>query len=296
MSTLTRDPTTRRLTRSAAAPQLGWDLPHRTPVLSAGVVIVFAVSSIAGLVLGQDLYGAEAPSVLVSTGGDAANLVVVLPVLVAALWLARRGSFTGLLLWPGALFYVLYVELIYLVAGPFSVLSFTYAAAVVGSAALLIGFLASADVTRVRDRLVGVPARGLGVAMVVIALAAYAGLIANAASSIGQLPVDEGFRGQWAIDMVVGTPALLAGGLLLWRRHPFGYLLAPGLFLVSALGGVAFSAASFLERLLTDVEPDLAVIGVHLAISAISTVLLALVLRPRQRRSERPDSEREVVP
>ena len=53
---------------------------------------------------------------------DAYNLVVGLPILLASLWLARRGSFIGLLLWPGALFYMLYTYALYLVGAPFSAL------------------------------------------------------------------------------------------------------------------------------------------------------------------------------
>ena len=41
-------------------------------------------------------------------GQDAFNLVVGVPLPLGLLWLARRGSLVGLLLWPGALFYVLY--------------------------------------------------------------------------------------------------------------------------------------------------------------------------------------------
>jgi hypothetical protein len=264
--------------------------------LSAVVAAVFAVASVAGLLWGEGLYGPEAPSVLVSPGGDAANLVVVLPILLAVMWRSLRGSLTGTLLWPGALFYVLYVELVYLVAGPFSVLSFAHAAAAVGSAATLVGLLASVGVDDMRDRLAHVPARALGAALVVIALAAYAGLVANAATAFGQLPIDVGFRGQWAIDMVVGTPALLVGGLLLWRRHPFGYLTAPGLFLVSALGGLAFATAALFQELLTGARPEPAVIGVHLAISAVSGALLALALRPGPASTWRPRTKKEVAP
>jgi hypothetical protein len=295
MSTVTRDPTTRRPAIVSASAHSVWE-EHRWAASLTGVVaILLAGASTAGLAWGQGLYGAEAPSVLVSAGGDLANLVVVLPILLAVLWLARRGSLTGLLLWPGALFYVLYVEMIYLVVGPFSVLSFAHAAAVVGSAAALIGLLVSVGVDAVLDRLTHLPARALGVALVVIALAAYAGLVGNALTSFGQTPVDMAFRGQWAIDMVLGTPALLAGGLLLSRGHPFGYLTAPGLLLVSVLGGLAFTTAALFERLLTGVPPDLAVIGVHLAISAISGALLAVALRPGTRRIPRPHTKKELA-
>lgn len=36
------------------------------------------------------------------------NLVVGMPLLLGSMWLTRRGSFAGLLLWPSAHFYVLH--------------------------------------------------------------------------------------------------------------------------------------------------------------------------------------------
>jgi hypothetical protein len=73
------------------------------------LVTAFGIAAVsaAGLVWGAGgLYPATPPSVLVSRAGDATNLIVILPSLLASMWLARRGSLIGLLLWPGALFYV----------------------------------------------------------------------------------------------------------------------------------------------------------------------------------------------
>jgi hypothetical protein len=71
------------------------------------------------------------------------------------------------------------------------------------------------------------PARGLGLTLVVISALAYAGLIGTGLTILndaGQL----GLRPQWVVDCLLGTPALLVAGALLWRRRPVGYLTAPG--------------------------------------------------------------------
>lgn len=101
--------------------------------------MLIAFVSGAGLVWGVDgLYQAEAPFVLVSQGGDAANLILV-PILLGSMWLARRGSLIGLLLWPGALFDGLYAYAVYLVSAPFTTLVFVYVLLVTLSAFTLIG-------------------------------------------------------------------------------------------------------------------------------------------------------------
>ena len=77
-------------------------------VSSAVISLVIAVVSVLGLLWGSNgRYGVGSPLVQVSQGGDATNLIIGLPVLLGAMWLAWRRSLVGLLLWPGALFYVL---------------------------------------------------------------------------------------------------------------------------------------------------------------------------------------------
>jgi hypothetical protein len=85
-------------------------LPIRRELTLAYVVSVFVAllmtgASVAGLVVGSSLYAPIDPKLFpLFVGQDALNLVLGLPVLLGAMWLARRGSLIGLLLWPGALF------------------------------------------------------------------------------------------------------------------------------------------------------------------------------------------------
>jgi hypothetical protein len=120
-------------------------------------------------------------------------------------------------------------------------------------------------------------------ALVAIGLAAYAGLIGNALPELGEATTDVAFRSQWAVDMALGTPVLIVGGVLLWRRAPWGYATAAALLLVSTLGGAAFAAAAVFEQLLGDQPLDTAVVAVHSTISAIALLLLVVLLRGADR-------------
>jgi hypothetical protein len=267
--------------------------PHRLPVArdltlaylaSLLVAIGIMVASGVGLASGAGGSHGDSSLVLVSQGGDVANLVLVLPILLGALWLARRGSIFGLLLWPGALFYVLYAYVPYLVGAPFNGLFFVYASLVTLSAFTVIGILASIDGQEIRRRLAGAPARGIGAALVVIALAAYAGLAGTAITALGDPTGEAATRPLAVADWALGTPVLLAGGLLLWRRVSFGYVTAPGLLLVSGLGGVAFALAAVIDNLLNGPPTEPAVIAVHLVIGVLSFGLLAVFVRGAMRR------------
>ena len=78
-------------------------------VASIFIAVVMTIVSVAGLLLWSRVYPGIEPKMLpLFVGQDALNLLVGLPLLLGSAWLARRGALIGLLLWPGALFYVLY--------------------------------------------------------------------------------------------------------------------------------------------------------------------------------------------
>jgi hypothetical protein len=243
------------------------------------VALGIGVASGAGLMSGSVGLDGESSLVLVSRGADAANLVLVLPLLLATMWFSRRGSLFGLLLWPGVLFYALYAYVPYLIGAPFSALFFVHATLVTLSAFTLISMLASIDGQEVRPRLAGAPARGIGAALVLIAVAAYAGLAGTALTALADPAGEAATRPLAVADWALGTPVLLAGGLLLWRRMSLGYVAAPGLLLVSGLGGVVFAVAAVLDNLLGGPQTEPAVIVVHLVISVVSFGLLAFLVR-----------------
>lgn len=239
-------------------------------IIALGVAGVSAV----GLWWGSDgVHGAGSPLVQVSRGGDAANLVLGLPALLGSMWLARRRWLLGLLLWPGALFYVLYAYALYLLAAPFSALFFGYVALVTLSSWTLIGLLAGIDAGEVRRGMASAPARGVGRALVAIAALAYLGLTAAAAAALGG--GEPPMRVQWVVDYALGTPVLLVGGALLLRRAPLGYVAAAGLLLVSGLNGLAFAASAVLDRVLAGRPVEPAVVAVHLVIAGVSLAILA---------------------
>lgn len=245
---------------------------YGTSLLVAALVVL---ASVVGLAWGAgDAHGGSS-SVLVSPGADAANLLLA-PLLLVSMWAARRESLVGVLLWPGALFYALYAYVPYVISASATWLLFVDVALVTLSAFTLVGLLANIDGSVVRQRLAAAPAGWVGGALVAIGLLAYAGLIANAGSTLAEV----GGRGHWVADWIVGTPVLVLGGVLLWRRAALGYVAAAGLLLVSALGGVVFAIAAAVDNLLTGPRTDPAVIVVHLVISALSGVLLAVFLGP----------------
>jgi hypothetical protein len=256
--------------------------------LSLVVAVLIAGVSAVGLVLGSaGLYGVDpkvAAGITPSSAGvlvpgflaqDVINLVVGLPVLLGSLWLARRDSLIGLLLWPGALFYVLYTYTLYIVGAPFSALFLAYVGLVALSAYTTIGIVASIDGEQVRQRLAGVvPARivgGILIGLAFLTLAQDAGG-ALVTALAGGVPSDPVAQRVWIVDLAVEVPAVLIGGVLLWRREALGYVAGAGLLLQFGLMPTGLAAIIVLQPFLS-AEPLNA--GTFVGLLIFSTVCFA---------------------
>lgn len=156
---------------------------------------------------------------------DVVILVIGLPILLVSMWFARRGKLIGLLCWPGALFYVLYIYVPYVLGVPFSVLFLPYLVLLTLSTCTMIGIVASIDGEAVHQWLNGiVPARtsgGILAGLAILIIVRQIALIVTALTS--QALVDTQELALWIDDFAVACPALLLiGGFLLWRRKTLG--------------------------------------------------------------------------
>jgi hypothetical protein len=200
------------------------------------IAIVTVITSITGILSWSHIY----PTAYVANtvGSDTFNLIIILPVLLAAVWLAHRGHLIGLLLWPGALFYLLYIYTFYVIQLSASVLFLLHVVLIVLSTYTIIGLAASIDARAVRQQLSGaVPARAAGAVLIGLALLFIAlDLAALTAAIGGNIPVDTTSHAAWTTDLVLECPALLFGGILLWLRKATGYAAGAGLlFQIGAL-------------------------------------------------------------
>jgi hypothetical protein len=243
------------------------------------IAIMIAVVSVVGLIYQDVIYPTD-KLLLAFAPSDAVNLVVGLPILLGAMWLARRGSLVGLLCWPGALFYVLYMYVPYVISVPFSVLFLPHLVLAVLSAYALIGLVASVDGEAVRQRLISfVPARASGgilVALAILVIVRQTALIGSALTN--QTPHDALPIATWIADFMV-SPMVLVGGILLWRRNGLGYVAGAGLLL--GYGVLALSLIPFLvlQASYTASPIDVAGIMVVLVMAAICLIPFAFFVR-----------------
>ncbi len=242
------------------------------------IAILMAAGSITSILYWNTIYPASKASS--SVGSDAFNLVAILPILLISMGLAYRGSLIGLLLWPGTLFYVLYIYAFLVIGVPFNALFLLYIALAVLSAYTIIGLITSVNGDAVCQRLVRVvpkrAASGVLVVLAVLFIAMDAYAVVSALTS--HISVDVQTQSPWIIDLTVECPALLIGGILLWRGIKLGYVAGAGLLLQMGMLLIGLPISLMLGAWLTGSPIDWST-SMLIVIGVIPIAFLAFFMR-----------------
>jgi hypothetical protein len=216
------------------------------------IALLMATASVAGLLVRTATYPTE-ELVRSFVPTDATIIFIGLPILLGSMWLTWRGELIGLLFWPGALFFVLYNYIVYLLAMPLNAAFLLHLALVILSAYALIGLVAGIDGRGVQGQLAGaVPERlgggvlaGLGLLFFVRSAGALVSALAN------QTPIVETELALLAVDSMI-SPAWVIAGILLWRRKELGYVAGLGLLFQGSMLFIGLVLFLLLEPFLTD--------------------------------------------
>jgi hypothetical protein len=203
--------------------------------LSASVAALMAVQAVLGLLFpGQ--YRDVAWIRATWWGNDWVTLALAVPMLLAAMRMDQRGSVRGRLILLGLLGYGIYNYAFYLFGAALNVFFALYVALFVTSLVALGAVLARTNPEAIADAFpASAPTRAIGGYFVFVAVGlsiVWLGMWAAFAFAGRPTPVEpEAFQVVAALDLSLMVPALGTGGVLLWRRRPWG-------FVVSATAGV----------------------------------------------------------
>ncbi len=188
-------------------------------------------------------------------GFDWSNLVVCVPLSVLGMLLYRRGRLRGQLILAAVFTYFAYIYLIGVMGnafnGMFLVWTALFSTGVFGTGLTL----ASIDAPALPERLAtGFPRKSLAVYMLVLAVALLSQYLAQilTAYATGKPPAPlETYTTLElaALELGIMVPLHVIGGVLLWRRHAWGYLIAIPLAFGAAMTFVALSIGQVLLHL-----------------------------------------------
>jgi hypothetical protein len=199
-------------------------------VCTAALIVLMVVQTVLGLLFPERYRDAEW---IKATwfGNDWVTLVVAVPLLIVAVLMAQRGSVRGRLVWLGLVGYAVYNYAFYVFGAALNAFFLLYVVAFVLSAVTLILSLSRLNVAQVAASFRRTtPVRVIGgyLAFVGFGLASVWMTMWAAYAFAGQpTPVEpEAFKLVAALDMSLMVPALTFGGVLLWRRRTWGYVIA----------------------------------------------------------------------
>jgi len=249
---------------------------NRSTVFTLSILVtgLMTALSLAGLLFPMSMYSTEDLRQSFLTN-DVVNLVIGLPVLLGALWLARHAKLPGLLGLPGALFYVTYKAIAYTAAMPLTWPFFVHLGLAILRAVAIFLHISSLDGTAVQVQLQGRVAERFGAAVLM---------------GLGTLfflrAVAEFFDGAagWAAFGVLVADALttrfwILGGLALWRKQPLGYGSGMGLLFQASMLFVGLLVFFILQPFVAGVPFPLADFVVILVMGLLVFVPFGLFLR-----------------
>jgi hypothetical protein len=199
-------------------------------VLSAGLAFVLLSQSVTGLLF-ADQYRDVDWIRAAWFGNDWVTLLVALPMLAGGVLRETRGSARGMLLWLGTVGYALYNYAFYLLGAALNIFFPLYVISVLLATIVLMLALPQVDVVGTAARFRStMPVRAIGGALIVVGGglgSVWIGMWAAYVFAGQKLPVDpEIFRLVAALDLLLMMPALVTGGMLLWQRKAWGYVVA----------------------------------------------------------------------
>ena len=243
---------------------------------------LMAAQAILGLVR-RDLY--RDPGWITATwlGNDWTTLLLAVPLLLSADVAMHHGSTRARLVFLGVVSYAIYNYAFYLLGAALNAFFPLFAACVIAAGALLIQSVSRTDAGAVgRSFRKSTPARAIGGLMCLIATgltAVWLTMWARYVFAGHALPVEaEAFRLVAALDLTLLAPVLFTGGILLWRRRPWGFLLAPVAGIQSALYLLVLAVNSVIaiRRNLAATPGELPIWGpLALVLAAATGILLA---------------------
>lgn len=220
-------------------------------ILTLIIASLLVVASLSGILFGSMIYPTdELFSNFISN--DVVNLLIGLPIILTSMFLTVRGKLVGLLFWPGALLFVIYNYMIYLLAIPLEWAFLLNLALVTLSVYTFIVLVTSIDGKKIQQQLRGVVHERISGAILVAMglLFMLQALGAMVDPFVNQTQITGTEFAVHVSDFAI-SPVLIIGGILLWRRKELGYVSGLGLLFQASMLFIGLIVFLIIQPLLT---------------------------------------------
>jgi hypothetical protein len=230
-----------------------------TSILSGIIIVLTLITASVGLLFSgayqeNIISNGNAFSKTYWYGNDLVTLLVAVPLLTIALILARRGSLRAQLVWLGVIHYTLYNYAFYLFGAAINWFFPLYLALFVLPIFVLVFTLANMDISDLGQRVrPATPSRWISGFMFFFVALLAATWTSQWVSflSLGLSVVEQGnfIRTVAGIDISLLGSGLVLGAVWLWKRQPWGYVIAAILNISFAIYALVLTVVSLMQAM-----------------------------------------------
>lgn len=221
-------------------------------LLSAAIALLMTVFSGLGFLFPDVFY--PDPGLLEQyLANDLVNILLGLPLFITALTLLKRGKLLGTLLLPGALVYVIYNYVAYLLGRAWNWIAFINLGLVVLSLIGLYLLLKAIDHQAVMEILEGkVGEKAAGWILVVFGLAFIVLAVSTIVTGVQEGTIPPLGEDAVSVADIVVSLGWISGGILLLRKKPLGYSTGLGLLVAASFLFIGLVLFFFIAPLVAD--------------------------------------------
>ena len=253
-------------------------------ILSILIAVLSMVASAVGL-FSPSLYQDNALVTAAWHGNDLITLIITVPMLLGSMYFTLRGSGKGLLLWIGALGYMLYNYIFYLYGTAFNGFFLIYVLLFTLSIYNLILFAVKTDALAISQAFSPrTPTRSVSVFMLFFGVLLGGLWIAMSLGFVfmGKVPAaitqtDHSTGIVFATDLSLLVSTLLVSAILLWQKKPWGYVLATAILVKASTYGLVMMSMSVFTSIELGIVDPMIPLWILLSLGCLISCFLMLV-------------------
>lgn len=254
--------------------------------MSVPLAALFAATALAGLFWPPTYAQEKFKWAVQGMAGDAVNLLVIVPVLLASAIATYRGSIRARLIWLGTMLCILYSSIFYTLAVHFNQLFFIYCGLLGFSVYGILGSLSSIPLQEIADRYSPrAPVKTTAVLLLLFALLTASQWLQQTvppllAAKAPQEVVETGLFTHPAavLDLATLLPAVVICAVMLLRRKAMAFVLAPALIAFMLLMTLSIEGMG-IGMYLTGFTPRRALVSFSAGAAVMCVILTSLLIR-----------------
>lgn len=241
-------------------------------ILSAIIILGVAFTSAYGIIKSDEVYVTQEMADA-NIPNDIATLVFAVPIAIIFLLFAAKNKSFALICLSGILYYFMYNNIVYFFEVPLSPISILYVISIGISLAAIVMIIAAIDKNKVTDKLRNVvPAKFAGGVLILLGIFVLG-------FQVSEIMTEAGRKALCFADIALGVPVMLASGIYLIKKKPFGYIAGGAMLFSYVMQSIGLILYFFADTMVRETPLDIAGIVVVAFMAVLCAVPFAFFIK-----------------